>query len=214
MQPLNLIPADCLERATRHGRLRVWMSASAVAVILIAVAGVQRWAATRAITRLESQVAALQARQVELDRALMLATRSQDSLLTRAAAVAALPQEHRLAVQLAALARNAPAGVVFTRIDFKRRTQRGNAVSPRRRGGRTGSKTAAASPAAPPPPPRPVVEMAGYAVDRQELEALLEAIQTIPQWERVRLLRAAREPYGAARAIAFELVCAPSEPEP
>ena len=209
MQPLNLVPADCLENAVRRRRLSLWMSASAIAVVVIAVAGIQRWTASRAITQLQARLATARAREVDLDRALVLANKTHGVLLKHAAAVAALPQNHGLAAQLAELSRNAPPGVVFTRITFQRPPE-----------GQTPPRTRPAARHTRKPPkavhtsPGPVISMAGYAADRQELETLLQVIGAVPRWRQVRLLRAAQEPYLSTQAIAFELTCSTPEDRP
>lgn len=204
MQSLNLVPADRLEGWVRRRRLVFWMSVCLVAAIVVVIVGAQRWAAGYAIEKLRDRVTTMRARKVDAERTLVLASGAHTELLARAEAVVALRQTHVLPRQLTTLSRVAPPGVVFTRIESKR--MRGAPLRGREGRGAIPKPSGAARGA--------VAEMDGYAVSHDELDHLINELQTIPCWEQVRLLRAAREPYQAGEAIAFKLVCTPAEQTP
>jgi len=207
---VNLLPESCHNARRRVVRRNTWTAVALCAALLVLGTWMALHATNRAMLQLDRDFATAQGKQAELGRQLALATNVRNGLAQRARALSILRQDQRLPQQLLTLAQQAPDGVVFTEILAE------PAGRPRLL---TRPPARALSPAAGEPQkdrahdkPAPlVVRMAGYAVNHDELTRLIDALQHIPRWERVELLRAARKPYRTGVALAFRLECWPAE---
>lgn len=203
---VNLLPESCHHARRRAFRRNVW-TALLLSAGLLAVGS---WAVLRAtdqaILRLIREFDSVQMKQSELDRHLTLAARLRNELVEQARALSALRQEQPLPAQLLALTDRAPDGVVLTEI---RSAPPVAAERPARRPSNT-SRAAPTKPsrrAARHEQPALLVHMSGYALDHDELARLIDVLKAVPDWERVELLRATREPYGDGVGLAFRLEC-------
>jgi hypothetical protein len=215
---VNLLPESCHNACRRTLRRNAWTVTLLSVGLLLIGTWVALGATNRTIRRLNHEFANVQIRQSELDRQLTLAIKLRNALAQRARTLAALRQEQPLPEQLLVLTRQAPRGVVFTEILTRPvGSARTSSRSPSRAFPGPPSRASRPEPlkATPndlPPSGGPlVVQMSGYAVDQDELTRLIDILQRVPQWERVELLRAAREPYRTGVALAFQLECRPAE---
>jgi hypothetical protein len=208
---VNLLPESCRNAQRRALRRNAWFGVGLVAGVLVVGAWIALHASDRAILRFRRELAGLQARQSDLDRRLTLALQRRNRLADRGRALAALQQEEHFPGQLLNLSRLAPDGVVLTEI-VARPPGAGWAPAGRGAEAQRGVGPGATARSAGQDPL--AVQMRGFAIDHDELERLIEALQQIPHWENVKLLRAAREPYQTGMALAFSLECRPEESEP
>jgi len=210
---VNLLPESCHNAHVRAVHRNVWTGILVSAGLLVVGTWVALRASDHALGRLGRELNGLQLKQSELDRQSTLATRIRNDLVSQGRALCALRQEHALPAQLLQLARTAPAGIVLTQISTNGSgragppggTQPNLLRPPAASTGRPQTATAATERTG------RVASMRGYAVNHDELTRLIEALQHISQWNRVELLRAAREPYRASTALAFQLECRPPE---
>jgi len=197
---VNLLPEACANASRRAARRNVWT----VTVLIASLLGAGTWgvlqAADRAVGRLHAELAELQARRLELERSLASAGAYRNQLAAQARALASLRHRHPLPAQLLTLSRLAPAGILLEEL----------------RGGALAASGSFAAPGMPAEPlraaaelPPGLVQMSGYATSHDELARFIAAVQRVPNWERVELLRAARRPERAGDALVFQLQCQP-----
>jgi hypothetical protein len=213
---VNLLPESCHNARRRARRRNVWTIFTLSAGLLVIGAWVALCATDRTLSDLNGQFAIAECKQAELERRLTLATKLRDDLVQRARTLAALRQEQPLPAQLLMLTRQAPTGVVFTEISAVTAASGRSAARPFSTRARVVRHGQSGSHPAPPHGPSVtseplVVRMSGYAVDHDQLARLIHVLQRVPQWERVELLAAAREPYRTGMALAFELECGSPE---
>lgn len=207
---LDLLPESCHSARRRMVRRNAWTVVVTIAGLLLAGAWLALRVSDRVIEQSNRELGAVQVRQSELDRQLTLATVARNDLAERGRVLSTLRQEQLLPEQLLALSAQAPDGVVLTEIGAE------PALGPRRRSRRQAGASRVGAVEATGDGPRQessslAVRMRGYAVDHNELTRLIDVLQRVPQWERVELLRAAREPYRDGEALGFQLECQPME---
>ncbi len=210
---VNLLPDSCHNVRRRTNRRNAWVVVLLSAGLLVAGTWVALRATDRAIGRLSREFSSVQIQQTELDRRLMFVTVARNKLAERARALTALHQEQTLPGQLLTLTSLAPEGVVLTEI---RTPSPGDTRRPARspaEASRAGTQKTATRDTTPIRNPV-TVQMRGCAVNHDELTRLIDALQNVPRWEQVELLRTAREPYRTGVALTFHLECRRMEGAP
>lgn len=206
---VNLVPLVRLQDQGRIRRRTRWLGIGALLVLLlIAGWGVQRMA-LGAVNRLTTAVGALQVQRTEIQRRLLAAAAQRTRLLEQLKAIATARHPQPWPRRLVTLTRVVPEGVFLTSVDVS--TPEGAGVAVSTPAPRTGSPPPGPAPA-PPLNARPqVVHLRGYAVNHDALVELLNAVQKLPDWTHVELVRANLEPRRDGNAVAFELDCRAAE---
>ncbi len=180
---VNLVPFSRRVARSRVRRRNAWGTACSMAAIAICVAWFVGRSAHVAIDRLAVDLHALEVQQTGVRAKLVDGSAERDDLLEQLRRLAsgrrAQPWAHRL-VELAELT---PNDVFLTEL----------AVAP--------------PPAAPSEPTEPTahrIRMVGIALDHSVLLQFMGALQTVPAWDEVELVRAHLNP---EQGVEFELVC-------
>jgi hypothetical protein len=217
---VNLLPESCHNARQRAIRRNAWTGIVVAAGLLVLGSWPAVRATNRTITRLNGELGGVQVKQSELERQSLRAAIVRGGLLAQGRALMALRQSHPLPARLLQLAELTPSGVVFTEISgvaLQRELESAPARPTPQAPAKTGKKNARPKPqtafAAQPKAPL-VVQMTGFAVDHDELTRLIDALENVPQWGQVTLVRATQEPYGNGLAVAFQLECRPAEAQP
>jgi hypothetical protein len=225
---VNLLPESCHNARQRAIRRNAWTGIVIAAALLVLGSWPAVRATNRSISRLSGELGSVQAKQSELERQSLRAAIVRSNLLAQGRALTALRQSHPLSARLLQLTELTPSGVVFTEIQGVA-PQRELEPAPARPAPQMPAKTAnpsASLRAGKQAPPKLqtvlagqdkaplVVQMTGFAVDHDELTRLIDALEKVPQWGQVKLVRATREPYGNGIALAFQLECRQTEPQP
>ena len=213
---VNLVPEACRNARRRAVRRSVWTVVATTAGMLLVCAWVSGRATSNALVRLDRELAGVQMRQSELELQRALATPTRNDLARRARALLALRQEQAAPEQLLNLSSRAPDGVVLTEIRAEPPMETGR---PARQRAATASVSSTGTDAQAPREGAPslLVHMCGYAIEHSELTRLIDVLQSTENgryWDHVKLLRAAREPYGRDDALAFHLECRQAEGVP
>ncbi len=212
---VNLLPESCHNDRCRAARRTVWTAVATTAGVLLACAWVVERATNHALANLVNELGGIQVRQSELDRQLTLSTIARNDLARQARALLSLRQEQALPEQLLALTNQAPDGVTFTEIRAQPIAPTGSSARrsppPSSTAAQTGMKTPRDESSA------SLVHLRGYALEHAQLTRLIDVLKSARAgqcWQEVELLRAAREPYRSAEALAFQLECRPGERVP
>jgi len=210
---VNLVPAAQLHRRTR-GRRRtrwVWMC-STVGVLLVAGWGI-RQAAAAALTHLTHRAGALDVQRTEVKRRLAAAETRRDALLDQLRTVAAARCPQPWPRRLMTLTSQAPEGVFLTVMNVST-PEESAAGTPRTQTRRPAESKADEKGLAHVGREAQTVRLMGYALDHGALLQFVSAVQSLPEWEHVELVRAAQEPYRGGTAVSFELDCRIGEDQP
>ena len=201
---VNLVPKARLHTRIRARRRLAWIgSCSALAMLLATAWGAER-TASGALTRLSESVGIVEVQRTEVQRRLVLATARRTRLLEQLQSLAAARRPQPWARRLVTLTREAPDGVFLTMIQIGAPASEVNRAP-------TGGSPAAPSPARTEPrtssatPEFQTVRLLGYALDHGALLQFLNALQGLPGWRHVELVRAAQEPFRTGQAVMFEL---------
>ena len=205
---VNLVPVNQLLGRRRARRQVAWGGSALVLLGLLALAGGVQRVAGSAVVQLRQEVAALEAQRAELQRRLSTADGRRQQLMTRLQTLAQARCGQPWARWLVDLTRSAPPGVFLTAISAAPPVV--EAVAGARAASENQPRPQGASSAAPAARPTPGLEtqsvrLLGYAVSHEALLQFLNALQRLPGWQRVDLIRAAQEPLGGALAVGFEL---------
>jgi hypothetical protein len=210
---VNLVPLVRLQAQARNRRRLAWVgTCTALGLLLTAGWGIQR-AAAGAVSQLSTTVGALQIQRTEVQRRLLSATAQRTRLLDELKTVAAARRPQPWPRRFVTLSRIAPEGVFLTNIDIST-PDAGPAVPVSAPPAKTGAAPSSPLPASPAKRPLQVVHLRGYAVNHDALVELLNALQKLPDWPHVELVRANLEPRRDGTAVAFELDCRTVEGEP
>ena len=201
---VNLVPKARLHARIRARRRLAWIgSCSALAMLLATAWGAER-TASGALTRLSESVGIVEVQRTEVQRRLVLATARRTRLLEQLQSLAAARRPQPWARRLVTLTREAPEGVFLTMIQISAPASEVSRAP-------TGGSPAAPSPArteprtSSPTPEFQTVRLLGYALDHGALLQFLNALQGLPGWRHVELVRAAQEPFRTGQAVMFEL---------
>jgi len=199
---VNLVPEARLLARARARRRTAWLTACGAAGVLLAAGWGVLYTAGGALTRLEQRVSDLEGQRSQVQRRLVAAAAQRTELLGRLRTAAATRRPQVWARRLMALTQAAPEGVFLTSIDIVTLGA-----------GSTGQGSGRNSAGAERPPSRLIVagdgmqsvRLKGYALDHAALIQLYNAVQNLPGWRQLELVRATSEPFRGGSAVAFEL---------
>ena len=206
----NLVPAACLEKHVRRMRRNVWLGIGVTGAFAVLV--LWAWGTYEAVAadRFRRQLDDARARLGSTERALTSDLAKRGELLAALDQLSALRHPQLWSNRLATLTRTAPLQVVLTELRAEAGHDRGataSALGRRNRG--SSAKDARAEEHARSPH---TVFVKGLAFDHEALIRLIRAIEEIEDFDEVEMVRATREPYRSAFAIAFELKCRVKDP--
>lgn len=213
---INLIPVARLHFRARARRRTAWFGVWTVLGVGAVCGWTLQHAATGAVARLAGQVDALEVQRTELQRRMSAAALQRTQLIKQLETIAAARRPQPWARRLVTLTQVAPEGVFLTSLNV---ATPGGDPSPGAAAVSQGSGARAQSPAAllrqePRLSRAQVVHVLGYAVDHAALIQFVNALQKLPDWQQVELVRATLEPYRAGSAVSFELDCRTQEERP
>jgi len=200
---VNLIP-DTLARARLRGqRRKIWIGICSAAAVLLFIGWSVERAAAVSLRKTSESLSALEAQHAEVNQALAAVDAECAALLEQLQTVATARRPQPWPGRLVAMSGTAPGGVFLTRIRVSAPDE--SRASPR------GVSFISADATSDEDDARPVasqaVQLFGYAADHEVLIQWLNAVQELPGWQEVELVRATLEPYGHGLAVAFELDC-------
>ena len=208
----NLVPAACLERHVRRTRRNVWLGVGVTGGFVVLV--LWAWGAYEAAAadRFRRQLDDARARLGSTERALTSDLAKRGELLAALDHLSTLRHPQLWSRRLATLTRNAPLQVVLTELKMEAGHDRSATATPsalgRRNRGSSGKDVQVEEQAR----SRHTVFVKGLALDHEALIRLIRAIEDIEDFDEVEMVRATREPYRSAFAIAFELKCRVKDP--
>lgn len=201
MRSINLVPERYLTVYCQRARLQMWVSVGVVVAAAIGLAALRLGVARTYVGSMTRELGTAQAEHTALLQRVRLAEAAYADLVEDGLALARLRPDHPVPNQLAALFKNAPDGVMFERL----------AAGPRQPGSGTpklgGSRQADTAGGLAPDDNQLVLTLEGIALSHRDLESLTEVLADIPQWRRVNLIRAKRQPVLAGEAVGFQLEC-------
>lgn len=185
---VNLVPASRLNALRRARRRSYWIGACTTSVLLVFAGWLTHQGAVTSLNHISARVYGLEVQRSDSQRRLVAASARRDELLQQLRIVAAARRPQPWAHRLVALTRAAPEGLFLTELRVATVSNQRTATTP-----------GEVSPT--------VVTLLGYAVDHAALIQFIAALQELPEWSQVDLVRANQEPLGAGYAVAFEVSC-------
>lgn len=194
---INLIPTGCLDARIRSRRQLRWSLLVTFCGALLVAGWFARHNVTQRRARAEGRLAVLQAQQADLDLKLTRASRDRAELYDKARGLMSLRPVNVLPEQLLALAQKTPPGVVVSDIKAEPFILPPLPAPPPGTPAPVPAATAVdAAPAKPAIDRRPAsraIQIGGWATNFSQVQAFVDAIDQVPNWKSVRVVRTNRE---------------------